>query len=135
MKCLQVFLKLGWIPKRVFPSWKCTRLASVETPEQGWKCSTYLGGCNDFQGHCSACELLFFKLGSRNQLGFFPLYQSPCCIATSQPKLLDFNPGLAVEFSRLMVLEDFNLPSLGVRSESAWEFLATLTAVGPSQII
>lgn len=56
------------------------------------------------------CEILFLKLDSRNQLGLLGLYQPPCCIATT-------------------------MPSLRAGPEVAQEFIATMIAMGLSQVI
>lgn len=47
------------------------------------------------------------------------LYQSPYCIAASQPELLVLAIGLVMEFLRLMVLGNFELPFQGVGLEVA----------------
>lgn len=58
---------------------------------------------------------LFIKLASMDQMRWLLLYQLPCCIATSLSELLDFIYGSVIEFLRLFILEDFNLPSLEMR--------------------
>lgn len=83
----------------------------------------------------SGCEIQYLKLGSQDQLGVLLLYQSPCCIATSLLELLEAILQLAMEFSRLMILENFNLLSLVLVSEVAQEFMTTMVAMGLTQII
>lgn len=51
------------------------------------------------------------------------------------PKLLRAISGLSVVFSRLMVLGDFILPSLGQMSEAAQEFMASMIVLGLFQVI
>lgn len=74
------------------------------------------------------CETVFIMLGSMNQLSLLLLYQSHYCTATSLPGLFDSISQLAMELLNLMILGDFNLPSLGVESEVDWEFMATMMA-------
>lgn len=64
-------------------------------------------------------------------MGLLLLWHPSCCLATSLSGLLGSISGLLVEFPRLMVLEDFTLPSLGLGSEVVWEFMAPMTAVNP----
>lgn len=79
----------------------------------------------------SGCESLFLKLSSQDQLALLLVYQPPCCKQTPCMR----SSLLSVEFPRLMVLGDFNLSSLGLSSEVAQEFMATMMAMGLSQII
>ncbi|KAK9396605.1 RNA-directed DNA polymerase from mobile element jockey-like [Crotalus adamanteus] len=79
------------------------------------------------------CESLLLKLGSRVQLGLLLTYLPPSCVATALPALLESVAGLAVEFPRLIVLGDFNLPSLGDRSEAAQEFMASMATMDLTQ--
>lgn len=50
-------------------------------------------------------------------------------------EFLDSMSELVMEFSRLVLLRHFNLPSLGLRSEVAQEFMVTMMTIGLSQII
>uniref|UniRef100_A0A2D4H749 Endonuclease/exonuclease/phosphatase domain-containing protein n=1 Tax=Micrurus lemniscatus lemniscatus TaxID=129467 RepID=A0A2D4H749_MICLE len=61
-------------------------------------------------------------------------YLPPSCIATALP-VLEAVTGLAVEFPRLMVLGDFNLPSLGESSDAAQEFMASMTTMDLTQVV
>uniref|UniRef100_A0A2D4IEU1 Endonuclease/exonuclease/phosphatase domain-containing protein n=1 Tax=Micrurus lemniscatus lemniscatus TaxID=129467 RepID=A0A2D4IEU1_MICLE len=81
------------------------------------------------------CESLLLKLDSKVQLGLLLTYLPPSCIATALPALLEVIAGLAVEFPRLMVLGDFNLPSLSEHSEVAQEFVASMATMDLTQII
>lgn len=54
---------------------------------------------------------------------------------TCLPELVHSTCVLAVEFPRLLVLENFDLPSLGVRSEVARVFMASMSTVGSLQVI
>lgn len=83
-----------------------------------------------------SCETLFLRFGSRDQLVLLLLYQPLCCIAASLPRLLTLSVDLAMEFLRLIVLGDFNLPFLeGRGSEVAWDYMETITFMGLSQVI
>lgn len=62
--------------------------------------------------HVPGCEALFLRLGLRYHVRLLLLYQSPC--GNSITRVLDLTAELAVEFCRLIVLGDFNLPFLGV---------------------
>lgn len=66
------------------------------------------------------CKTFFIKLGFREQFGLLMLYQPPCCIVTSLLKLLEFIFQLIVEFSRLMVLGDLKLSTLGMELKSVY---------------
>lgn len=58
--------------------------------------------------------------GLGDQLGLLLLYQSSCYITISLPQLFEFIYGLIIEFIRLVVLGDFNLPSLGMGLGIHW---------------
>lgn len=60
---------------------------------------------------------------------------TPPRIVTFLLQLLDTISGMAVEFSSLMILGDFRLPSLREGSETAQEFMASMRAMGLSQVI
>lgn len=75
------------------------------------------------------CEILFIKLGFRNQSELQLLYQPPCSTVTFLLELLDYISGLAVEFSRFGELQ-----SLGVGSEVAQGCMVTIMTMGLSQI-
>lgn len=68
------------------------------------------------------------------QLGVWLLYQLPCCMATSLPEfLISFLIGRG--FPPTYVLGgDFHLPSLETGSKKAQDFIATMTAIGVSQV-
>lgn len=67
------------------------------------------------------CEILFLRVGSRDHLGLLILYQSPCYCLSS------WTARFVMEFPRIMVLGDFNLPSLKVGLEVAWEITETMS--------
>lgn len=77
---------------------------------------------------------LFIKLGSRNHSELQLLYQPPSSTVAFLLELLDYTSGLAVEFLRFIVLGNFNLPSIGMGSEVAQGCMATIMAMGLSQI-
>lgn len=56
-------------------------------------------------------------------------------IAACLPELLDVVAGLAAEFSRLMKLGYFNLPSLDTEWELVWKFMATRATIELTQDI
>lgn len=63
------------------------------------------------------CETVFIMLGSMKQLSLLLSYEFHYYTATSLPGLFDSISGLAMELPSLMVLGDFNLPSLGMESD------------------
>ncbi|KAM3855847.1 uncharacterized protein M6D78_000899 [Vipera latastei] len=81
------------------------------------------------------CESLLLRYGPGAQLGLLLAYLPPNRAVAALPELLDVLSGLVVEFPKLMVLGDFNLPSLGGSSELAREFMASMAAMDLSQII
>lgn len=83
-----------------------------------------------------SCEILFLKLGCRDQWRLLLLYQPPCCIAISLPEFLDTISGLAVEFPRLIFLggclaSEWDLRWLG----SLWSYLSHGPILGHSSSI
>lgn len=79
-------------------------------------------------------QTLILKMGSQDQLGFLLVPQSPCCMATSLPKLLEAISGILVLFHKHMVLDDFNLPSLSLASEVAQEFMISMMVMVMSDL-
>ncbi|XP_058024600.1 uncharacterized protein LOC131190994 [Ahaetulla prasina] len=75
------------------------------------------------------------KWGRRTQVVLLIMYLAPCCVTTALPELLELLAGLAVETSRLLVMGDFNLPSTGVASSAAREFMASMMAMDLIQLI
>lgn len=63
------------------------------------------------------------------------LYQPLCCVVVSSFEFLNCISGLAGQFNRLILLEDFNLPSLRVEPKVAKEFMPTMAAIGLPQVI
>ncbi|XP_070593886.1 uncharacterized protein [Erythrolamprus reginae] len=83
----------------------------------------------------AGCESLLVKFNLGVQVGLFLTYLPPSCMSQALPVLLEEVAGLAVEFPRLIVLGDFNLPSLGEASGLAQEFMATMTAMDLTQVV
>ncbi|XP_058029092.1 uncharacterized protein LOC131193174 [Ahaetulla prasina] len=77
----------------------------------------------------AGCESLYVRWGHRNQLGLLIAYLAPCCVTTALPELLEVLAAVAVETPRLIVMGDFNLPSVGLASTAAREFQASMTAL------
>lgn len=116
---VQSFGCCGWMPCQSttkFPPFKTLLKRSM----LAWHVSPRLVSrvplsemCPAFKGcghHVSGCQILFLKLGSWNQVGLLLLHRPPCCLATPLPELLEAVSGLAVEFPKLLVLGDFNVP-------------------------
>lgn len=56
-------------------------------------------------------------------------------MAAALPELLEPMAELVVKFYRLMVLRDFNLPSLSPESKVAQEFMVTMATLDSSNLL
>ncbi|XP_058039494.1 uncharacterized protein LOC131198648 [Ahaetulla prasina] len=81
------------------------------------------------------CETLFVKWGLGMQVSLLIMYLAPCCVTETLPELLNAIARMAVETPRLMVMGDFNLPSVGGASTSAREFMASMAALDLTQLV
>ncbi|XP_070800767.1 uncharacterized protein, partial [Pituophis catenifer annectens] len=66
-------------------------------------------------------------------MGLLIAYLAPCHMTAALPELLNIIAGVAVDTPRLLVMGDFNLPSIGEISEAAREFMASMTAMDLTQ--
>lgn len=71
----------------------------------------------------AAPDVAGYELGLRDRLGLLFFFLPPHRVGVALPKFLDFVTELTTEFPKLIVLEDFNLPSLGLEFEVASEFM------------
>ncbi|XP_070790191.1 vomeronasal type-2 receptor 26-like [Pituophis catenifer annectens] len=69
------------------------------------------------------------------QSGLLITYLAPSCVATALPGQLDVLAEVAVELPSLLVVGDFNLPSIGETSEMAREFMASMAAMDLTQVV
>ena len=83
----------------------------------------------------TGCESLLVKWGLGRQLGVLVVYLAPRYATTALPELLEVIAEAAVETPRLVVMGDFNLPSVGETSGAAREFMASMTAMDLTQVV
>ena len=80
-------------------------------------------------------ECVYLSLKTRDRLGILFVYRPPCCLSDSLAELTELVLELVLESPRLLVLGDFNIPFKTILTGASWEFVASMTNMGLSQLV